>query len=125
VVLYLHRLNRRAAWSMPLTVIAVMAALVGFAIDIGFATGAVTYGEGLVGGPLFYAGEVGFLVWLLAVNVLGWRSRSLPIGIAVLGIATAATATLPVWAVGLARVDQTNGDQRQASSASSPPNSLR
>jgi hypothetical protein len=106
VALVLHALNRRSALSLPVTALGIAAMLAGVAIDIGFVTELVTYGKGVIGGPGFYIYEVLVLVWLLAANVLAWRADTLPRGLALLGMATAGTATLlyPLWAIWLLRV---------------------
>ena len=77
--------------------------MVGVAIDIGFVTERLMYSKGPIGGTDFYIVELVVLGWLLCVNAVAWRRRTLPGGLAVLGMATAATATLlyPIWAVRL------------------------
>jgi len=106
VTLILHALNRRWALSLPVTALGIAAMLAGVAIDIGFVTELVTYGKGFLGGPGFDIYEGLVLLWLLAANVLDWRAGTLPRGLALLGMATAGTATLlyPLWGIWLARV---------------------
>jgi hypothetical protein len=110
VALVLHRLNRGAPLSRLITTIGIGAMVAGAAIDLGFVTELITFGKGLIGGP--GASIVGLLVlgWLFAANAVAWRRRTLPRGVAALGMATAATATLlyPVWALQLLRVLATN-----------------
>jgi hypothetical protein len=79
--------------------------LAGTLVAIGFATGAVTFGEGAIGGPVFVVGYVLLLIWLVAANLVAWRLESLPRRLAGIGMAAGLTVTLlyPVWAVGLAR----------------------
>jgi hypothetical protein len=106
VALILHQLNQRTTLSRLITIIGIGAMVAGAAIDLGFVTELLTFGKGPIGGP--GVSIVGLLVlgWLLGANALAWRRRSLPRSVAVLGIATAATATLlyPVWALRLLRV---------------------
>ena len=106
VALLLHQLNRRTTLSRLITTISLGAMVAGVAIDLGFVTERLTFGQGPIGGPGFYIVWVVVLGWLLAANAVAWRQRTLPRGVAALGMATAATATLlyPVWALGLQRV---------------------
>jgi hypothetical protein len=106
VALLMHRLNRESGFSLPITAVGVLAMLVGAAIDMAYATEVLSFGEGPIGGTAFYAAELVVLVWLLSANVLGWRNRALPPRMALIGIASAATATLlyPVWAIWLSRL---------------------
>ncbi len=82
--------------------------LAGVLIDIGFATGLVSFAEGPIGGPAFYISEGLVLLWLLAINMLALRFNTLERGLALLGIGSALTATLlyPVWAIRLSRALQ-------------------
>jgi len=105
IALLLHRQNRRSSASRVLTLGGILAMTTAVLIDLGFVTERVAFGVGPLGGPLFVADFVLVLVWLLAANTLAWRARTLPPRTAVLGIATALTATLlyPAWARQLAR----------------------
>jgi hypothetical protein len=109
VALLVHTFIKRSRLSRPLTALGVLSILAGAGIDIAFATGAASFGDGLIGGPLFAVVEVTLLAWLLAANWLAWRLGTLPLSIALLGISSAITATLlyPVWAIGLSRVLRT------------------
>jgi hypothetical protein len=106
VALILHQLNRRITLSRLITTIGIGAMVAGVAIDLGFVTERLAFGQGPIGGPGFIIVWVVLLGWLLGVNAVAWRRRTLPRGVAALGMATAATATLlyPVWALGLLRV---------------------
>jgi hypothetical protein len=105
IALLLHGVNRRSAASRAITGAGIIAMAVIVAIDLGFVTGVVTFGVGLLGGPVFIVGYVVVLVWLLAANTLAWRAETLPRGLAMLGVAAAMTATLlyPAWAIWLAK----------------------
>jgi hypothetical protein len=109
VALLLHRLNGGSSLSRLFTTIGMGALLALTAIDVGFVTERVTYSKGPLGGPGFYVAWVVVLGWLLGANAVAWRRHTLPRGLAVLGVVTAATAMLlyPTWAVGLLRVIQT------------------
>jgi hypothetical protein len=74
VALVLHRLNHRSVLSLFITVIGVAGMLAGIVIDIGFATGLVSFAEGPIGGPAFYISEGLVLLWLLATNMLACDS---------------------------------------------------
>jgi hypothetical protein len=106
VALILHQLNQRTTLSRLITTIGIGAMVAGVAIDLGFVTELLTFGQGPIGGPV--ASIVGLVVlgWLLGANALAWRRGALPRSVAALGVATAATATLlyPVWALRLLRV---------------------
>jgi hypothetical protein len=67
--------------------------------------GAVTYGQGLIGGAGFFAFEGVVLLWLLAANRIALRTRSVPRSVAILGIAAVLTGALlyPIWALRVAR----------------------
>ena len=104
IALLLDRVNGGSPASRLVTAAGIVATLVAVAIDIGFVTGLVTFGDGLLGGPIFALDYLVVLAWLSAANALVWRARTLPRGLALLGMATAITATLlyPAWAVWLA-----------------------
>lgn len=104
VALYLHRRDRSTA-SLAITVLGVAAMLVQMLIGVGFASGATTFGQDLVGGPLYIATFLLIFAWLFLANALAWRRGTLPRWLALLGVGTAASATLllPFWAIGLAR----------------------
>jgi hypothetical protein len=106
VALLLHQLNQRTTLSRLITTIGIGALVAGVAIDLGFVTELLTFGQGPIGGPIAAIVALVVLGWLLGANALAWRRRSLPRGVAALGMATAATATLlyPVWALALLRV---------------------
>lgn len=106
VALLLHQLNRRTPLSRLITTVSIGAMVAGVAMDLGFVTERLTFGQGPIGGPGFFIVWVVVLVWLLGANAVAWRRRTLPRGVAALGMATAATATLlyPVWALRLQRV---------------------
>jgi hypothetical protein len=108
VALLLHGLNHRSVLCLFITVLGVAGMLAGIVIDIGFATGLVSFGEGPIGGPAFYVSEGLVLLWLLAINVLALRLNTLERGLAFLGIGSALTATLlyPLWAIRLSRALQ-------------------
>lgn len=108
VALLLHRLNYRSVLCLFITVMGVGGMLAGVLIDIGFATGLVSFAEGPIGGPAFYISEGLVLLWLLAINMLALRFNTLERGLALLGIGSALTATLlyPVWAIRLSRALQ-------------------
>jgi hypothetical protein len=103
VALVLYRLTRESSLSPLIASIGIVVMMVGVAIDIGFVTERLTYSKGPIGGTGFYIVELVVIGWLLCANAVAWRRRSLPRGLAVLGMATAATATLlyPLWAVRL------------------------
>jgi hypothetical protein len=109
VALLVHTLIKRSTLSRPLTALGVLSMMAGAAIDIAFATGAASFGDGFIGGPVFAVAEILLLAWLLAANWLAWRLGTIPIRIAWLGMGSALTATLlyPVWAIGLSRVLRT------------------
>ena len=115
IALLFYKLNRRSTTNVLISAIGLGAMLTGTLIDLGFVTGAVTYGQGLIGGPGFYAFELTVILWLLAANALAWRIGSLPRRLAQLGVATAVTATLlyPVWAVKLARALEPNKEHER------------
>jgi hypothetical protein len=115
VAIFLHRRNRGSWWSGPVTTLGVGAMLAGTAVAIGFATGAVAFGEGAIGGPGFFAGFILLLIWLVAANLLAWRLGSLPRRLAVIGMAAGLTAMLlyPLWAVGLARTLDAPGEMER------------
>lgn len=106
VAILLHRLNQRTTLSRLITTIGIGAMVAAVAIDLGFVTELVAFSKGLIGGPIFYIVELVVFGWLLGANAVAWRHRSLPRGVAALGMAAAATATLlyPVWALALLRV---------------------
>lgn len=105
VALLVHTFINRSTLSRPLTALGVLSMVVGVGIDVAFATGVASFGDGLIGGPVFVAVEILLLAWLLAANWLAWRLGTLPARVAVLGIASALTAMLlyPVWAIRLSR----------------------
>ena len=105
IALLLDRMNGGSVASRLVTAVGIAAMLVAVAIDIGFVTGLVAFGVGPVGGPLFVVDYLIVLAWLFAANALAARSGTLRRGLALLGMATAVTATLlyPAWAVWLAR----------------------
>lgn len=106
VALLLHRLNQRTTLSRLITTIGIGAMVAAMAIDFGFVTELVAFSKGLIGGSIFYVVELVVFGWLFGANAVAWRLRSLPRGVAVLGMATAVTATLlyPLWALALLRV---------------------
>jgi hypothetical protein len=110
IALLLHQLNRGSSLNFVITTIGILAMVSLVAIDIGFVTELVTYGKGPIGGPGYDVAYLIVIGWLLGENAVAWRRRTLPRGLAVLGVATAATATLlyPMWAVGLLRVLNTS-----------------
>jgi hypothetical protein len=105
VALILHQLNQRAALSRIITAIGIVAMVAAAAIDVGFVTELVAFSKGFIGGPGFYIVELVVFGWLFGANAVAWSRRSLPGGVAFLGMAAAATATLlyPVWALLLLR----------------------
>src|SRR5260221_11401711 len=106
VALILHQLNRRTMLSRLITTISIGAMVAGVAIDLGFVTERLTFGQGPIGGPVFFIVWVVVLGWLLGANAVAWRQRTLPRGVAALGMATAGTGTLlyQVWAPRFQRV---------------------
>jgi hypothetical protein len=106
VALLVHTFINRSTLSRPLTTLGVLSMMVGVGIDVAFATGAASFGDGVIGGPVFAGAEIVLLAWLLAANWLAWRLGTLPKRVAVLGMASALTATLlyPVWAIRLSRL---------------------
>jgi hypothetical protein len=104
IALLLDRVNGGSPASHLVTAIGIAAMLVAIAIDVGFLTGLVAFGVGPVGGPLFVVDYLVVLAWLLAANALAWRAETLRRALALLGMATAITATLlyPLWAIWLA-----------------------
>lgn len=106
VALVLHRLNQQTALSRLITAIGMGAMVAAVAIDLGFVTELLAFSKGLIGGPIFYIVELVVFGWLLGANAVAWHRRSLPRGVAALGMAAAVTATLlyPVWALALLRV---------------------
>lgn len=105
IALLLDRINRRSRASRVVTWIGVAAMVLVVLINIGFVTGAFSFGVGLIGGPVFVAGYLVVLGWLFAASALAWQVPTLPRGLTLLGIGAAITATLlfPAWALGLAR----------------------
>ena len=105
VALLLDRVNGRSPASRLVTAVGIAAMLVVVAIDIGFVIGIITFGVSPVGGPLFVIGYLFVIAWLFAASALAWRAVTLPRGLALLGMATAITATLlyPAWAIWLGR----------------------
>ena len=106
VALILHRINRRSGLSVGITLIGLFAMVLGSIISVGFASELLTYGKGSLTMLAYGVGGVGWLVWLFAGNLLAWRMGTLPRSWAMIGVASAVTATLlyPIWALGLARL---------------------
>jgi hypothetical protein len=104
IALLLDRVNRGSSASRAVTLIGIVAMSVAVAIDVGFVTELAAFGVGAVGGSVFVTDFLIVLLWLLAANALAWQGATLPRTTALLGMATAITATLlyPVWASQLA-----------------------
>ena|SRR2546421_5589427 len=94
VAFILHRINKRSPRSAVVTIVGVLAMLLGVVVDAGFVSELLTYGKGSIAVVGFNFAVVGVLVWLLAANVLAWRGRTVPSGLALVGIASALTGTL-------------------------------
>jgi membrane-associated HD superfamily phosphohydrolase len=104
IALLLHRINRRSRQSAVVTVVGILAMLLGAVLSFAFASELLTFGTGMIAVFGDTVALVGLLVWLFTTNVLAWRGRALPRNLALLGMAAAITITLlyPVWALWLA-----------------------
>lgn len=106
VVLLLNRLYGPTPAMKVITAIGLIAITLGFLLSVEFAAGVVTFGVGVLGGPVYVGGWGLLLAWLLAANLVALRDARVPRSVALLGIGTALTATLlyPWWAIRLSRV---------------------
>lgn len=118
IALLLDRVNGGSPASRLVTAIGITAMSVAIAIDVTFVTGLVAFGIGPLGGPVFVVDYLVVLAWLFAANALAWRAGTLPRGLAILGMATAVTATLlyPAWAIWLGH--EVRGSETMAQTAS-------
>jgi hypothetical protein len=106
VALALHQLNRSSTLSVFVTGLGVVGMLLGLAVSAAFAGSLLAFGVGPVAVFGLIGGWLAVLTWLLVANLLAWRGRILPRGLALLGVASALTGHLlyPAWALWLGRL---------------------
>lgn len=103
VALSLCLVNRSSRLSMPFTLVGILGMLLVGAVSAAFAVELLSFGNGGLATYAFAIGWAMTLIWLVGANVVAWQLRTLPRGLALSGVLSAATGTVlyPLWATWL------------------------